>query len=283
MPEAITISETFVSDHAGRRRTHHLIAASLLTLVLGLILPACATDSSSMATLPPGSPLLVAAAADLQFAFTDIGARFRAQTGHEVQFSFGSTGLLTQQIENGAPFDILAAANVTYVDRLREKGLIVPHSEQIYAQGRLALVVNRQSGATATALADLQDADIQNVAIANPTHAPYGLAAQQALQSAGLWKALQPKIVFGENVRQTLQFVQTGDAQAGIVSLSIANVPEVRYVPIDPSLFRPINQALAVLKRTKQETLARRFVAFVNGPQGRPIMKKYGFLLPGEF
>jgi len=247
-----------------------------------LLLAACANNGVQEPASAVGDPLLVAAAADLQFAFTDIGAMFSKQTGHAVDFSFGSTGLLTQQIENGAPFDVVAAANVSYVDRLREKDLIIPDSEQLYAQGRIVLVVNRQASVVATTLADLQSSDIQRIAIANPTHAPYGLAAQQALQTAGLWDALQPKIVFGENVRQTLQFVQTGDAQAGIVSLSIAGVPEVRSTPIDSSLHAPINQAMAILKRTKQETLARQFIAFVNGPQGRPVMKKYGFLLPDE-
>lgn len=260
------------------------IVAALVVLGTAIGLASgCAGAGSGEPAVPPDGPLLVAAAADLQFAITDIGARFQEKTGHVVTFSFGSTGLLTQQIENGAPFDILAAANASYVERLREQGLIIPDSEQPYAQGRLVLVVNRRSGVTATELADLRTDDIQKVAIANPAHAPYGVAAQQALQSAGLWEVLQPKIVFGENVRQTLQFVQTGDAQAGIVSLSIGDVPEVRYTPIDPALHQPINQVMAILKRTKQEEVARQFVAFVNGPEGRPIMKKYGFTLPSEF
>ncbi|NOZ05487.1 MAG: molybdate ABC transporter substrate-binding protein [Chloroflexi bacterium] len=265
----------------GRRRGRKWLAIPLMLLPT-FLLAACANSGTHQTQPADADPLLVAAAADLQFAFTDIGTLFLEQTGREVKFAFGSTGLLTQQIENGAPFDVVAAANVSYVDRLREKGLIIPGSEQLYGQGRIVLVVNRQAGVVVTTLADLRSNDIQRIAIANPAHAPYGVAAQQALQTAGLWDALQPKIVFGENVRQTLQFVQTGDAQAGIVSISIAGVPEVHSVPIAPSLHAPINQAMAILKRTKQEALARQFIAFVNGPQGRPVMKKYGFLLPDE-
>jgi len=259
------------------------LTEKFVSFLFALFLLAGCRANTLQATPPTTEPLLVAAAADLQFAFSEIGDRFHTQTGHVVRFSFGSTGLLTQQIENGAPFDVVAAANTSYIDRLREKGLIIPNSQRLYAQGRLVLVVNRKAGVSVTTLADLQTPAVQKIAIANPAHAPYGLAAQQALRSADLWEALQPKIVFGENVRQTLQFVQTGDAQAGIVSLSIANVPEVTYTAIDTSLHEPIDQAMAILKRTKQEGVARQFIAFVNGPEGRPIMKKYGFLLPGEF
>lgn len=253
----------------------------------GLILLVACTNPPS--GLPPaseaahGDDLLVAAAADLQFAFTEIGQLFEQQTGQHVTFSFGSTGSLTTQIENGAPFDLLAAANVAYVDRLREKGLIIPDTQQLYAQGRIVLVVNRKSEVTATTLEDLLSPSISQVAIANPDHAPYGLAAKQALQRAGLWDRLQPKLVYAENVRQALQFVQTGNAPAGIVALSVASVAEVNWVLIDASLHEPLNQALAVIRGAPHEQAARAFIELVNGPQGRPIMKKYGFLLPGEF
>jgi molybdate transport system substrate-binding protein len=234
---------------------------------------------------PPASaePLLVAAAADLQFAFTEIGALFEAETGQKVTFTFGSTGHLTTQIENGAPFDILAAANVAFVDRLTEQGLTIPETQQLYAQGRIVLVVNRNAGLVATTLEDLLDPAITRIAIANPEHAPYGMAAREAMQSTGVWEAVEDKLVFGENVAQTLQFVQTGDAPVGIVALSIADVPEVTGTLLPAELHEPINQALAVIKKTPHEEAARAFVDFVNSPEGREIMKRYGFLLPGEF
>jgi molybdate transport system substrate-binding protein len=228
-------------------------------------------------------PLLVAAAADLQFAFADLGQKFTEQTGQEVEFTFGSTGNLTTQIENGAPFDILAAANVAFVDRLKEQDLIIEDTQQLYAQGRIVLAINREAGVQAIELQDLLDPAISRIAIANPEHAPYGQAAKEALQNAGIWDELQPKLVLGENVRQTLQFVQTGDAPVGIVALSTAEVPEVTYTLLSDELHNPLNQSMAVIKATQNEAAARAFLEFVNGPEGRPIMKRYGFALPGEF
>lgn len=231
----------------------------------------------------PDEPLLVGAASDLQFAFTEIGEQFEAETGQKVTFTFGSTGNLTTQIENGAPFDILAAANVSFVESLTEQGLTIPDTQQLYAQGRIVLVVNRESGVEATSLEDLLDPAITRIAIANPEHAPYGQAAREALQSAGVWAEIEEKVVLGENVSQTLQFVQTGDAPVGIVALSIADVPEVTGTLLPAELHEPINQALAVIRSTTNEAGARAFIDFVNSRAGRDIMKRYGFLLPGEF
>ena len=255
------------------RRTVSLL---LLTAIVLVMSAACGGGS--------GRPeVTVAAAADLQFAFSDIGALFEQQCGCKVTFMFGSSGNLAVQIENGLPADVFASANIAYVDGLREKGLILDDTQQLYAVGRIVLAVNKDSGVQAETLSDLLKPEVKRVAIANPDHAPYGVAAMQALQSEGIWEELGPRLVYGENVRQALQYIQTGDAQAGIVALSVADVPEVSYTLIDDSHHQPLRQSLAVLRRTGQEQLARDFIAFVNGPQGRPIMKKYGFLLPGEF
>ena len=249
----------------------------LLTAVVLVTSAACGGGSS-------GRPeVTVAGAADLQFAFQDIGALFEEQCGCKVTFMFGSSGNLAVQIENGLPADVFASANIAYVDGLREKGLILDDTQQLYAVGRIVLAVNKDSGVQAETLSDLLKPEVKRVAIANPDHAPYGVAAMQALQSEGIWEDLEPRLVYGENVRQALQYIQTGDAQAGIVALSVAAVPEISYTLIDDSLHQPLRQSLAVLRRTSQEQLARDFIAFVNGSQGRPIMKKYGFLLPGEF
>jgi len=255
------------------RRTVSLL---LLTAIVLVMSAACGGGS--------GRPeVTVAAAADLQFAFSDIGALFEQQCGCKVTFMFGSSGNLAVQIENGLPADVFASANIAYVDGLREKGLILDDTQQLYAVGRIVLAVNKDSGVQVENLRDLLKPEVKRVAIANPEHAPYGVAAMQALQSEGIWEDLKARLVYGENVRQALQYIQTGDAQAGIVALSVAAVPEISYTLIDESLHQPLRQSLAVLRRTGQEQLARDFIAFVNGPQGRPIMKKYGFLLPGEF
>lgn len=252
-------------------------------VVVLLLLSACqpATTPTPIAT-SPSAELTVAAAADLQFAFTEIAQAYEQQTGHKVTLTFGSTGQLAQQIENGAPFDLLAAANIQYVTDLADKQLVLPDSIALYAQGRIVLAVNRQSGVTATTLEDLLASNIKHVAIANPAHAPYGVAAQQAMQSVGVWDKLQDKLVFGENVRQTLQYIQTGDAEAGIVALSVANVPEITWTLIDGSLHQPLDQALGVVASSQHPDLARDFVAFINGQAGRLVMRQYGFILPGE-
>ena len=161
--------------------------------------------------------------------------------------------------------------------------MTIPDTQQLYGQGRIVLVVNRNSGVEATSLDDLLNPAITRIAIANPEHAPYGAAAREALISAGVWDEIEDKVVLGENVSQTLQFVQTGDAPVGIVALSIADVPEVTGTLLPAELHEPINQALAVISSTTDEQGARAFIDFVNSPDGREIMKRYGFRLPGEF
>jgi molybdate transport system substrate-binding protein len=124
--------------------------------------------------------------------------------------------------------------------------------------------------------------EVKRIAIANPAHAPYGMAAREALERADVWARVQPKLVYSENIGQALQFLQTGNVDAAILALSIAQAPDIRHVSIDPNLYRPIVQAAAVTARSRHPDLARAFIAFVNGPQGRPTMRRYGFLLPGE-
>lgn len=263
-------------------RVRRFILVGLLVSLAGCVnvLPFF-PPATSTPTDPP-EQITVAAAADLQFAFTEIAALFEDDTGVKVHLVFGSTGQLTQQIENGAPYDLFAAANVTYVDQLAEQNLVLPDSVALYAQGHIVLVANRNAGVQAVTMQDLMKPEILHVAIANPEHAPYGVAAMQALQSAGLWEQIKPKLVLAENVRQALQYVQSGDAEAGIVALSVADVPEVEWVLIDEGLHAPLNQALAVVTSSTNPDLAARFATYINGEKGRPIMRRYGFILPGE-
>ncbi len=226
--------------------------------------------------------LTVGAAADLQFAFSDLATLFEQETGHTVTLVFGSTGQLAQQIENGAPYDLFAAANIEFIERLAEQNLVLPETIAVYARGRIVLGVNRSAGVTAETLVDLLSPEIQHIAIANPEHAPYGLAAQQALESAGVWQQIQPKLILGENIRQTLQYLQSGDAQVAIVALSIADVPEITWTLIEQNLHRPLDQGLAVVSSSQHQDVARSFAAFINGPRGRLVMQHYGFILPSE-
>jgi molybdate transport system substrate-binding protein len=245
-----------------------------------LIFSGCAPASPHPATA--SVELTVAAAADLQFAFTELGGLYEQETGNKVTFSFGSTGQLAQQIDNGAPFDLFAAANISFVEDLARKDRILPETVALYARGRVVLAVNRGAGVSAVTLEDLLSDTITRIAIANPAHAPYGVAAKESLISAGVWEKIENKIVYGENVRQTLQFIQTGDAQVGIVALSIADVPEITWTLIDDALHNPLDQALGVVTGSPHREEAKRFADFINGPIGRPIMQKYGFVLPGE-
>jgi molybdate transport system substrate-binding protein len=248
-------------------------------LALALVLAA-----GSVARAQPAAPAVtVYAAADLDMAFREIKPLFEKATGARVTLVMGSTGNLAKQIEHGAPADVFFAANESFVDDLQTAGAVIPQTRALYAQGRIVLATPTKSTVAVRELADLLKPEVRRVAIANPAHAPYGRAAQEALESVGVWERLKPKLVYGETIRHTLQFVETGAVEAGIVALSVAGVPDVRYVPIDPRLHKPLNQVAAVVKRSARPELGVAFIQFLNGPEGRPIMKRSGFLLPGEF
>ncbi|GAB4477321.1 MAG: molybdate ABC transporter substrate-binding protein [Anaerolineae bacterium] len=245
-----------------------------------LLLTACAGEAAA----EEETTLTVSAAADLIPAFRELGDLFSAQTGVPVAFNFGSSGQITQQVEQGAPVDVIAAANQAYIDELQAQGLVIPDTVALYAVGRITLWTRANSGLAIDDLQDLTADHITRVAIANPEHAPYGIAAREALQSAGIWEAIQPKLVFGENVSQTLQYAETGSVDVAIValSLSIAAGETGRWNLIPQEAHAPIYQAMAVVAGTPHEGEARLFVDFVNSPEGRAVMRRYGFVLPGE-
>lgn len=252
-------------------------------ILAGLVILGAIAFTAQLASPRPQAPtLIVGAASDLQFAFEEIGPLFEAEKGVKVEFTFGSSGNLAQQIENGAPIDVYASADRAYVDQLSSKGLVLESTRQVYAIGRLALVGSKAAGWDPKRLEDLVSPLVKHIALANPDHAPYGRAARQALERTGIWEQVQPKIVYGENIRQAMQFVQTGNAEAGIVALSIAGVPEVTSLIISESLHDPLLQEMAVVRGSLQERPAREFIAFTSGPQARSIMKKYGYIVPGE-
>jgi molybdate transport system substrate-binding protein len=230
---------------------------------------------------PADEPLKVAAASDLSVAFKEIAEAFEKKTGKKVTLSFGSTGQFAKQIKEGAPFDVFAAANVSFIDDLIAAKAAVGDSKQLYARGRIAIYTGDGSPPIAT-LAELTDDKVKKVAIANPEHAPYGKAAEQALIKAGLYDKVKPKLVFGENVSQAQQFADSGNAEVSIVALSLALTAKGKHTLIDEGLHEPIDQAIAVCEISKQKAAAGELVNFVNSEEGRAIMKKGGFLLPGE-
>ena len=248
------------------------LAALLLTLA-----GAIACKDRSNLTTPASNELTVAAAADLTPAFEELGRAFESTYKTKVVFVFGSTGLLTRQLENGAPFDLFAAASTSYIDELDQKGLIISDSKATYARGRITLWTPADSTLRLEGIKDLARPEVMRIAIANPDHAPYGLAARQALESVGIWDAVKPKLVYGDNIRQTLQYAQTGNVDVAIVALSLSTQSRGRWSLIPEELHKPLDQSLAILKTTKKEKDARAFAAFLSGPEGRAVMKKYGF------
>jgi molybdate transport system substrate-binding protein len=231
-------------------------------------------------TTNQSAELTVAAASDLTQAFEAIGREFEATNKTKVIFVFGSTGMLTRQIENGAPMDVFAAANVDYVNELEQKGLIVPGTKAIYARGRITMWTTADSPLKLETITDLKRPEVKRISIANPDHAPYGLAARQALEKAGVWADVKSKLVYGDNIRQTLQYAETGNVDVAIVALSLSQQSTGHWVLIPEELHEPINQGLAVIKTTRNETAARAFASFVTGPRGREILGKYGFAFP---
>lgn len=250
-------------------------------LILGAaLLVSCAGRNDAGSDTPV--TLTVSAAADLTPAFEELGRLFERETGVKAMFNFGSTGQLTQQIEQGAPVDLFAAANARFIEELERKNLILPDTKALYAQGRITIWTRADSPLRIEHIQDLARADVRKIAIANPEHAPYGVAACEALQSTGIWEAVRPKLVFGENVLQTLQYAETGNVDAAIVALSISVGSNGRWTLVPQEAHQPLNQTLAVIRGARREAEARRFAAFINSPPGRAMMLKYGFVLPGE-
>ncbi|GIW01195.1 molybdate ABC transporter substrate-binding protein [Roseiflexus sp.] len=257
----------------------------LILIALLLVASGCSAAPAPLAPLnASSSELVVAAAADLTPAFQEIGKRFEEQTGIRVAFNFGSTGQLAQQIERGAPFDLFYAANKSFIEELNAKGMVIPDTIELYAQGRITLWTRPDSPLKPERVADLVDPVYQRIAIANPEHAPYGQAAKEALERAGVWEKVQPRLVFGENVAQTLTLADTGNVDVAIVALSLSVQGNGNWTLIPAELHpdHPLLQMAAVVAGTPREQEARRFIAFVNSPEGHAIMKKHGFILPGE-
>jgi molybdate transport system substrate-binding protein len=227
--------------------------------------------------------LTVSAAADLNYVFPEIGKLWEQETGNQVAFNFGSTGQLAHQIERGAPVDLFAAANKKFVEDLAEKGLVFADTKTLYGIGRLTLWQREGSTLPIQDIKDLTNPEIKRVAIANPDHAPYGVAAREALQAAGIWDKIQTKLVFGENIRQTQQYAETGNVDLAITALSVSIGKPGKWVLVSADLHKPLEQMLAVPKSAPHPEIAKQFAAFINNEQkGRPLMQKYGFVLPGE-
>jgi molybdate transport system substrate-binding protein len=227
----------------------------------------------------------VAAAADLQAVMPDLVTRFERDTGIHATVSYGSSGNFFAQIQNGAPFDVFFSADVDYPKRLVASGHADADSFYEYATGHLVVWTRADSGIDVRrGLAVVTDERVARVAIANPQYAPYGRAAVAALQHERLYENVKGKLVLGENLSQTAQFAQTGNAQVGIISLSLARGPALRsgtYAEV-PTAFHPaIQQAVVVLRGSKKKAEARQLLDYLRRPQTATLLQSFGFAPPG--
>jgi molybdate transport system substrate-binding protein len=245
--------------------------------------------TATLVFLPPvyAGELTVAAAADLTFAFKELVSAFEQQTGEHVKLTFGSSGNFYAQIQNGAPFDLYFSADIGYPKKLIDEELAVPNSLYQYATGRIVLWVPKGSSVdVAKGMDALLDPAIKKIAIANPKHAPYGRAAVSAMEHFKIYDRVKDKFVLGENISQTVQFAQSGAADIGIIALSLALAPTVQplgsYWLIPQEAHQSIEQGAVIIKASKNQDGGKKFLDLLQTPAAKAVMKRYGFVFPGE-
>lgn len=273
-----SIGEEYMSRLLGRlRRSTKGLA---LTLVSALVL----FGNAGYASKNP----VIAGASDLQFALEEAARAFLAETGHTVRLAMGSSGNFVRQIRQGAPFQLLLSADENFVFDLAHDGFTRDEGV-LYAIGRIVIMTPHGSALTADeSLEDLERAlaegRIHRFAIGNPVHAPYGARAEEALRHRKLWQAIQPKLVYGENISQAAQFALSGSTEGGIVAYSLALAPSVSargtYALIPQEWHSPLRQRMVLLRNAGP--IAEQFYHYLQQPVSRDIFRKYGFVLPGE-
>jgi len=249
----------------------------VFVLIFGFLLPVQAGDN-----------ILIAAASNLRFAMHEICRDFQEENSSvQTKVSYGSSGNFFAQISQGAPFDIFFSADATYPELLEKKGLTAKETQKVYAVGKIVLWVPKVSKVDPDkGLQAVTFSAIKKLAIANPRHAPYGRAAEESLRYYGLWEKVKGKLIYGENISQTAQFIHTGAADAGIVALSLAISPKMldegRYWVIPDESHSDIEQIYVVLKKGKGKKCIQEFLDFIHGEGGGNILSRYGFVIPGN-
>lgn len=231
----------------------------------------------------------IAAAADLKFALEEIIQEYqRAHAGSKIEAIYGASGTLFTQLTHAAPFDLYLSADLQYPHKLAEQGHADGGSEFKYAVGHIVVWVQNQSELDVAQLGiqAVTDARVKKVAIANPLHAPYGRAAEAALKHLGVYDQVQSRLVLGENIAQTAQFIDSGAADVGIISLSLAQSPAMRdkgrFWKVPGDAFPKLEQGGVILKQCQDLPATENFKTYLTGAEGGAILKKYGFVLPGE-
>lgn len=232
--------------------------------------------------------ITLAAAADLNAALSELAANYQKQTGKTASLAFGSSGNLFNQIQNGAPFDLFFSADEDYSKQLVTAGLAEPSSLYRYAIGRLVLWVPASSSLDIEhrGMNVLLEPSAKKIAIANPQHAPYGRAAVATLRHFGIYERVADRLVLGENVSQAAQFVESGNAQVGIVALSLALAPALhgkgRYWEIPADAYPVLNQAVVILAHSAHKRDAAAFLEYLKTPEAIAVLQRYGFAVPEE-
>jgi len=224
----------------------------------------------------------VAAAANLSEVFQQIGPQFEAATGIHAVFSFASTAQLAVQIENGAPFDVFAAADVEHVDQLVKKGVLVPGSWAVYATGILALWIPPQSTVQVAGPGDLVHPAVKVIALAKPELAPYGLAARETLQKLGIWSKVEAKVVYADNISMAKQYGSSGNADAVFTAYSLVMKEQGKVIQVSDSLHAAIDQAVGIVAASKNRAAGREFMGFLLRGKGREILGGSGYRVAGK-
>jgi molybdate transport system substrate-binding protein len=267
------------------RRAAIILLATVLALPAGPGRPLAQEPAGGPGT---GEPPVIAAASDLQFALAEIADVFAAETGMQVRLAFGSTGNFANQIRHGAPFQMFMAADQQFIVDLHAEGLTRDEGT-LFAEGHIVLMAPHGSALKPDEALDnlaalIEEGKLTKFAIANPEHAPYGMRAMEALQRRGLWERIQPYLVLGENVSQAAQFALSGNAEGGIIALSLARAPEVagrgHFALIPQAWHEPLLQRMVLLRNAGP--VAEAFYTYMQSPEAREIMVKYGFVLPDE-
>ncbi len=247
-----------------------------LVLAALLALAGCARRASRESGVSQ-SEINVAAAANLSDAFAELGQEFTRRSGVRVVYSFGATADLAKQIENGAPYDLFAAADVEHVDALARAGLLTEGTQALYARGRLVLWIPPGSRLNMARLEDLSGASVERLAIAKPDVAPYGRAAIEALRALNNWSSIKPKVIYSQNVSQARQYAATGNSDAAFIPRSLVPAGQGRALDVPASLHQPINQSVAVIKTSQKQEAARQFLALLLSPDGQALLERYGY------
>lgn len=224
--------------------------------------------------------LIVAAASNLTEAFAEIGPRFTRKTGLRVVFSHGATADLAKQIENGAPFDVFAAADSEHVEQLERKGLLAPGTRALYARGRLVMWLPSSSNLKVERIQDITAKAFERIAIAKPDVAPYGRATVESLRAMGIWNEIEARVIYAQNVSQAKQYAATGNAEVAFIPLALVKPGEGSYLEVSEDLHQPIDQALGIIRDSPRQAAARQFVDFLLSEEGQELLTKKGYSKP---